>query len=387
MSGNTMVLANENEKLIPKELIKLINTFNVTHYESTPSLLQLLIPQINDKTTLKILIAGSEPLTSSLYEKLIQLKKYQIKIFNSYGLTEVSIDTALSELSDYNTQYYPVGLPIGDQELFILSNQGKITPKGIFGQLAIRGKCVGLPLLLDPEKYIFQEDNQSSITYLTGDIAMIHPVFGLIIKGRQTDDFIKVHGKRIPVKEIERFILLNTIALNCFVFEKDGKAVLLHESDLDDEKLYSLLQSNFANYQLPDMIVKHTDWPVNNNGKTDKLKIKSEFIFPKSSLNSWEPGNSNKEKIVFELFQKMDKPICGINDSLIYNGWNSIDLLSFCNELTLKGFNLSPNLLMRNPNISTIINFISENKNEENEINLNPDSIDLDDVLKILNNE
>jgi len=364
--GNTLVIADVNERLEPSSICSLIKKFKVTHYESTPTLLNLLLPQLPIKSSLKTLICGSEPMSNTFYNYLLNFSKNGVKIFNSYGLTEVSIDSAACEINKYLDNMFPVGFPIGDQ-IFTIANLNGITlPLGMFGELLISGSCVA-----------FLENNEN-IFFRTGDLAMIHPDKGLIVKGRIDDTFIKVNGKRIPSKAIENQILLNTDASNCFVFEKKGFAVLLHNSSFNHNNIEDLLTSIFPKYQIPELIIQNHVWPINKNGKLDKLKIKKDFILSSQETNiRWVPLNNPQEMKIHEISSNMGKFISSKNNSLLFDGWNSVDLLSFCNEFLLNGYVVNTQQFLRTPTINNLLKQI--NYNAPTNLNQNTGEIDIDD--------
>ena len=383
-SGNTLIIASEDERYSPLLISELINHHQVTHYESTPSLLKLLIPHIGNCSSLEVLISGSESISLSMYDSLNFFIQKGVSVFNSYGLTEVSIDSALSELRKVGNDFFPVGFPIGDQCFSICNEKGNLMPAGIWGQLMISGLCVGEPLVWDEEKYKSENDK---LVFSTGDRAMIHSTDGLIVRGRLQDDFIKVHGKRIPAKDLEIYILQKTDAENCFVFEKNGVIILLHDAKDEFIITHNFFSQRFSRHNLPDYIIRQFNWPLNKNGKIDKEKLKMQVVLPERSTKKWLPSNVAVEKKIYKELCKTGKSWGGAEESLLLYGWNSIELLSFCNELTMQGVAVGAATLIKEPTISVIIKQFrdpaADKIDESGEINLNDD--DLNDILDIFN--
>ena len=381
--GTTMVLASKEEQFSPISISDLLVKNSVTHYESTPSLLLLLTSKLNALSNLKALIIGSEPLT---YQLLVLIKKISnagLKVFNSYGLTEVSIDSALAEINTSITDYFPVGFPLGDQCFKVINDQFEIVPIGIWGELVIKGKCVGRILGSDQKNL----SNGSDSEFFTGDRAMIHPNFGLIVNGRLNNDFIKVHGKRIPTSALESFILMNTDATNCFVFEKKGLVILSHNAKTEDQVSINKLATKFQRHQIPDIILKIDDWQLNKNGKVDKEKIKDTIVLPINNGIKWRPSSEKNDVAIANIFHKIGKDWGDKEESLYFYGWNSIDLLSFCNELFVQGYSISAAVILRDPTIATILQQIKQKTNDAKKItpSISVSGNDLDEILKILN--
>jgi acyl-coenzyme A synthetase/AMP-(fatty) acid ligase len=350
--GSTLVLATEEERLSPVSVEKLCNEYNITHLESTPSFLQLLAPRINHFHSLRVLICGSESISTSFYRTIFQHKSAELKILNSYGLTEVCIDSAIAPMKEAEDGLFPVGWPLGDQYFEIVDRQRKVVPIGVWGELSIAGHCVGTPIKPSEEKYT---SKASTLVYFTGDRAMIHPEHGLVVRGRIEDDFIKVNGRRIPAKEIEYVLSQEFNANHACVLEKEGLSVLLYDANKETREIKEGLLKRFSKYQLPDCIFLHKDWPRNQNGKLDKEKIKSSLTLTSVHAQQWEPSDTPFEKTLSLFLHKTNKRYGDKDAELPLYGWSSIDLLSLCNQLATEGYAINISLLLQHPTIATLI--------------------------------
>jgi acyl-coenzyme A synthetase/AMP-(fatty) acid ligase/aryl carrier-like protein len=351
----------------------------VSHLESTPSFIQLILKNKPNLEGLSHLICGSEAMTNSLYTAFKQLNG--INIYNSYGLTEVSIDSALYPLLDLNHQF-PLGAPLGDQQFTVHGPNGDIVPMGIWGELHISGTCVGTPLSKS-DRYIVHKNG--TLTYKTGDRAFIHPIHGLIISGRLQDDFIKVNGKRIPSRRIEQLIASLEVLTQCCVIEIDDVSVLLHELNLSEQEIRAYLSKHIPPYQQPDLIQFNTSWPINQNGKIDKKTLSKQIPIQRDSRKQWKPKATEREQKVSHVLKSFEKTYGDSEDSLLAYGWNSIDLLSLCNELTINGIVISSQKVMAKPFIKTLIEEENSENNRDSSHEMNIDDVDMDDILGILN--
>ncbi len=383
--GGTMVLATEQERLSPASITRLIEKYKVTHLESTPSFLSLLSSNSNSLSSLRCLICGSEPVKHELFEKLKNISSPDLIIYNSYGLTEVSIDSAIHKMTKYGTEF-PVGMPVGDQAFTIRNENKEVVTWGVWGELFITGSCVGNPVY-NEGNFILEEEGV--YTYATGDRAMLHPVYGLSVKGRVLDDFIKVHGKRIPSREIEEQISKQFKIQQVHLIEKNGFAILLHDSDVFDDSMMAFLKTKFAKHQLPDFIQSEKNWPLNQNGKIDKKQLRDQVNLHHKRSVAWLPDQKEMEKDLHELLIKSGKEFGDKQSDLMLFGWNSIDLLSFCNEWALMGYNISVQHLLAKPTIEEILRFSAPHSasNPISNHNFSPDETELDDILSILNQQ
>ncbi|MBM3164028.1 MAG: AMP-binding protein [Bacteroidetes bacterium] len=377
--GSTLVLATESERLSPHMISQLISKHQVSHLESTPSFIQLILKNNPKLEGLKHLVCGSEAITLSLYNAIKELEG--IHIYNSYGLTEVSIDSALYPLLDMKHQF-PLGAPLGDQQFTVHGPKGNIVPMGMWGELHISGTCVGTPLL-KTERYIAHEDG--TLGYKTGDRAFIHPIHGLIISGRMQDDFIKVNGKRIPARRIEHLIASLKVLTQCCVLGMNGASVLLHELNLSESEIRAYLSQHITPYQQPDLIQFNLSWPINQNGKIDKKTLSKQISIHRESRKQWQPKATEREQAIYRVLKTFEKAYGDSEDSLLAYGWNSIDLLSLCNELAIKGIHVPTQKVMAKPYIKTLL----EEENSKNDLDssheINIDDLDMDDILGILN--
>ncbi|MFP3548753.1 hypothetical protein SB748_35785, partial [Rhizobium sp. SIMBA_035] len=74
-----------------------IEKHNINIFESTPGLIIPLMNYIYDKKlnidSLKLLILGSDSCPLNEYRKLLELFGDNIRIINSYGVTEAAVDS------------------------------------------------------------------------------------------------------------------------------------------------------------------------------------------------------------------------------------------------------------------------------------------------------
>ena len=68
---------------------------------------------------------------------------FNIQFYNSYGLTECSIDSTISNLKKNEDGLFPSGFVVGDQMISIQDKSGALKPMGIWGEIYIEGECVG----------------------------------------------------------------------------------------------------------------------------------------------------------------------------------------------------------------------------------------------------
>ncbi len=375
ISGETMVFATDDERLNALKIDRLLREYGVSHFESTPSFLSYLLPEITDLSGIKVIICGSEPIQKGFYESLQQSRFKDIDFFNSYGLTECSIDTAIARLKRDKEGRFPSGFPVGDQIISIRDTKLGLKPKGIWGEIYIEGSCVGIQSCKNDSYRIFK----------TGDCGMITED-GLIVNGRINEDFIKINGRRVPSAMIEQLTSSINGVKNCLCMEVRNMAVLFVFGNSDVQIIRTSLSKVLSRYQQPDDYFFCSEWPINQNGKSDRKKLLEWYQQKNINKQSWQPGTHPSDKILFECLKSREKLFGAANDSLISFGWNSIELLSLANELNMKGVFVPLASFIQNPSISFILESATQKQKIENRENPEADDFDIDDILSILNN-
>ena len=163
-------------------------------------------PDVQSATSLKRILCSGEALPSDVQARAIKLLPH-IKLYNLYGPTEAAIDVTHFTCHGNADRVVPIGRAIDGCELFILSSDLNLAPKGSAGELYIGG--VGLARgyegrsELTAERFIanpFKQDGQR--LYRTGDLVRWNDFDELEYLGR-TDHQIKIRGLRIELGEIE----------------------------------------------------------------------------------------------------------------------------------------------------------------------------------------
>jgi len=220
---------------------------------------------------------------------------------------------------------------------------------------------------------------------------MLHPRLGLIVRGRLHDDFMNVNGRRIPAESIESAVESDPRIQRAILLEKEGNAILLHDSNLAQSEVQALLQPVFSRHHLPDLILSHHHWPLNQNGKLDRAFIGKSIELKPLTAKQWRAGSSKMEQELEALLIEFGKPYQGDEDLLIFSGWNSIDFLSFCNQWNLKGYSISPRKWLQQPTLRVLLDNSIKTAHEKtadgHEVKHEIDEGDWGEFLDILNQE
>ncbi|WP_262696515.1 non-ribosomal peptide synthetase, partial [Kordiimonas aquimaris] len=156
-----------------------------------------------------------------------------IDLTHIYGPTEATTFSccykvpSLSSLSDHST--VPIGRPISNTQLYVLSDNLSVLPIGAVGELYIGGAGLARGYLNRPEltaeRFIsnpFSNDTGSRL-YRTGDLVRYLPDGNLEFIGR-VDHQVKVRGFRIELGEIEASLLDVSDVSDVVVVAREGQA-------------------------------------------------------------------------------------------------------------------------------------------------------------------
>ena len=139
-SSCTLFMASEELKRNPRKLLQIMHRSKVSVFQTTPSLLFGKFSKHDLKETvfgqgsfLRILVLGGEPFPKWEAIKNIKHEKNQTKIYNIYGITEVSCWSSIEEVNEDNKCYISngfLGKPLSQTLFEIRSEEGKIVERG-----------------------------------------------------------------------------------------------------------------------------------------------------------------------------------------------------------------------------------------------------------------
>ncbi len=212
-------------------------------------------------------------------------------ICNLYGPTEATIACTYHNV-DIDSKFdpgedVPIGLPIGDTEINILSDDlENLNSNKQIGKLTISGPQVsqgywGRKELTD-KVFI---SNEPSRFYDSGDLAYIDENSFIRFVGRK-DTQIKIRGYRVELGDIENAIISHSIVNEVAVLFFDEPPSLLiatvtlqsqtkdRSNDAIEEDILEHCERLIPSYMVPNRIIFFPELPKNVNGKIDRNAIR-----------------------------------------------------------------------------------------------------------------
>lgn len=254
------------------------NYYNkITIWNSTPALAKEFLLKYKFRKLRGILVSG-DFVPPKMVEELFS--KYNgIKLFALGGATEASIWSNYYDCSSYeDVSPIPYGLPLANQQLYVIDSNGEMCDFRVLGEICIAGDGLAKGYLSDEQtkaSFVWNEELKE-IVYKTGDLGYLGTDNLIYIVGRVASE-IKHNGYRIDLREIEKYINMHVDVSNSVAFidkMENGRtrlicAVVCNNAKDIKRKIRSELSKKLPLYMIPNHIILVSEIPLTGNGKVD----------------------------------------------------------------------------------------------------------------------
>ncbi|WP_456238987.1 MupA/Atu3671 family FMN-dependent luciferase-like monooxygenase [Rubripirellula reticaptiva] len=282
-------LVNEQASEVATATIQqLVDLHDVTHFQCTPSMAQMLIEDDASATAIRSIpnvLLGGEALPAQLATRLTS--DSPVALINVYGPTETTVWSTSTKIGPGEIQSVSIGRPIANTFIYLLDEQGNHVPDGAAGNLWIGGDGV-VPGYWNRDELTrekFQADpfvsDPDARMYHTGDFAKWTASGDLEFLGR-SDHQVKIRGHRIELGDIENAIDAVSSIRQSVVIPKQSSSseqtlvafVVVHngvEGSPDFIRSLRLeLRQSLPAHMLPVHFVVVDAFPLTPNGKVDR---------------------------------------------------------------------------------------------------------------------
>lgn len=366
MTGARVAVLEPGHHRDPYEIIKALRRYDVSIVFFVPSMLKMVIERIDtvgdgNLSALREVFSSGEALKPEIIT-LFRERFSKKNLHNSYGVTEVSIDSTINTCVQNNTKNkkrnISIGRPIGNNYIYILDDRMAPVPIGVSGNLYIGGVGLARDYYNDQvktEAAFFENSFHEGRIYKTGDIAYYDELGNLYIVGR-TDSQLKIRGMRVELDEIADVLSRHPDILECAVVTEntgitEGDRILVayiqivEHSSIQCTELRNFCRTMLPNHMIPTKFFVIDIIPLNNNGKLDKSRLRDNK-YPILKDAGISPRDKLEEKIL-EIFSNiLGIDNLNINDSFFDLGGHSIKAVKLMDVLN-KTFN-------RNISITTL---------------------------------
>lgn len=270
---------------------QLIEDHKLTFGAMAPSMLRYLKPYFGeiDMSSLKCCILTAEACPLSLMEEWYKVAP-NTEIYDFYGPTEATIYCTYYKLNRNGNNktlngIISIGKPMANVQALILDESGNEVPRGEKGELCVAGSQVTCGYINNPIKnaesfFIKDINGVQTRFYHTGDLCY-EDAHGDIMYSGRLDHQAKIQGFRVEMGEIEyhaREFLGGTNTV-CIAFDNANGiaeiAMFIESDTFDTETLLEYMKSKMPQYMIPRYIYFEPVFPLNGNGKIDKVCLKS----------------------------------------------------------------------------------------------------------------
>jgi amino acid adenylation domain-containing protein len=340
VAGAGIVIADEAERIDSAALVQKMADHGVTIAGFVPSMLQYVLddPGFRKCTQLRQVFCSAEIMTVDLQRKFEA--NLSAELYNTYGPTEASIDVThwKCEPGDSFSEA-PIGYPLANTRIYILTADLQPAPVGVTGELYIAGIGLARGYINQPAPTaeVFIPDPYSPIPgermYRTGDLACYLPDGNLKYRGRK-DHQVKIRGYRIELGEIEAILreiagIGAAVVLARKILPGDRSLVAYIQFDSGDalgvSELASELKQFLPDYMIPVAFVFLETFPVTPNGKIDRRALPAVNQESVITANKYQPPRDDLERCLVQIWEQVLKVHqIGIDDNYFELGGHSL---------------------------------------------------------------
>ncbi|MGD2087201.1 MAG: amino acid adenylation domain-containing protein [Candidatus Aminicenantes bacterium] len=341
----------------PAQIVEVIEKNSVTLLHFVPSMLRSFLESIKDVVdTLKLsglsrVFASGEELPLALVNRFNELlyEGHGVCLANLYGPTEATVDVSYFDCSTGEEfSLIPIGKPIDNIKLLVMSENEQLQPIGIPGELRISGKGLARGYLNRPEltreKFIETSLPIDGRLYRTGDLARWLTNGNIEFLGR-IDHQVKIRGFRIELGEIEKQMLNHEDVKEAVVITRDDErserclcAYLVPHSPetFQIQKLSSYLQGKLPDHMIPGYFSFMEKIPLTPSGKLDRRSLPAPELI---STNEYIAPRNEMEKLLVEVWDRvlaMDGSRIGVTDNFYQLGGHSLKAIKLAAKIREK---------------------------------------------------
>jgi acyl-coenzyme A synthetase/AMP-(fatty) acid ligase len=382
--GGTLVLESAETISDPRELAAAFEKQQITHTLALPSLYQQLLTEAEPQQLAAldtVIVAGESCPPFLVY--LHQERLPEVALFNEYGPTEGTVwGTVFDCREPFGGSPVPIGRPIQNAEIYILTPDREPVPIGVPGDLYIGGPGVAQGYYKRPgltaERFVahpFSEDPAATL-YRTGDLARFLPDGNIEFLGR-ADQQIKIRGYRVELGEVENVLSTNAAVQEAVVITHEDKhgltqlsAYITTSESTTAQALREFLLQKLPPYMIPANFVFLDKLPRTPNGKVNRRALPDPDGSSSKAAAVYVEPRTALEKVLAGVWGELlnYEPI-GINDNFFNLGGHSILVTQLVGRLrSLLPVDLPLRIIFDRPTIAELSDYILEQAEDTAEI-------------------
>ncbi len=356
--GARVVLARPGGEKDGIYLSELMRRERITTLHFVPPMLEIFLERELHLPDLRRVLCSGEALLPGQVNAFRE-RLPAVELHNLYGPTEAAIDvTHWAAPASGPVTEVPIGNPVANTPIRILSGTGTDCPVGVPGELLIGGIQVARgyynrPDLTD-QKFVTLADGGR--WYRSGDLARWRADGQIDFLGR-IDNQLKIRGFRIEPGEIEAILTEQTDVRQAVVLPRGEQLAdrflvgyLVAGPDFDEKVALDRLAERVPAYMVPTRLLTVDELPLTNNGKLDRRALSA---IPLTTISDDKP-NGDFEVLIHGIWlDVLGLEAVGTKTSFFDLGGHSLTALRLVNRVneTLE-LELPATTVFRYPTIS-----------------------------------
>lgn len=343
--GGAVIYPDSKKNLDPSHWAALIQKYNVTVWNTVPSIMVMLQEYMKIKSeqkldSMKVVFLSGDWIPIHLPQNISKFLT-NARIVSLGGATEASIWSIYHEYKGLNSEWVsiPYGKPLANQQIHILNNQLEDNPVWLKGDLYISGAGLALEYFGNEKvtnEQFFYAPTLGKRVYRTGDIGRYMPDGEIEFLGRE-DKQVKVLGYRIELGEIEAALKQYPRIEGCVVMTMPiGNVIKIiaviwgEASETEENEMKEFLKTKLPSYMIPYKIVKLQEVSLTSNGKIDretiqnKIRIKMEAISQKPDQGSQTTVSPHTQQIKDSICNIMELEDIDLSEEFYSLGADSL---------------------------------------------------------------
>jgi nonribosomal peptide synthetase protein BlmVI len=346
--GQPMVIAPAQAHRDPERLEALMRARGVTVAHFVPTMGREFFRWVTRPLdSLRLCIFSGEALPEDV---AAAARRCAQKVHNLYGPTEAAIDVTYWDCASEHAGAPPIGLPISNLRLYVLTPDLRRCSPGETGELYISGiglarGYIGNPALTAdrflPDPF---SPELGARMYRTGDQGAQAPDGAFEYRGRM-DTQVKLYGQRIELGEIEQAIRGQAAVDDCAVSLLDGRlhAALVpqHKTEVPISTLRDALARVLPVHMIPKAWTTLAALPLTPSGKLDRKMLVDILRRGGAPATAHGEAAGGHAALVQQLFTQTLNGAMGPDDNFFGAGGDSILAIRVIAALRERGFEVS----------------------------------------------
>ncbi|HZI13113.1 MAG TPA: amino acid adenylation domain-containing protein [Myxococcus sp.] len=349
------------------QLAQVLHRHGVTLLHLTAGLFsQMVDSHLQGLGGVKQLLTGGDVVSAPHVRRVLQ--ELRIPVTACYGPTEGTLFTSCwrMEAEAQVGTHVPIGRPIANTQVYVLSPGLQPLPTGVVGELYLAGDGLARGYLGQPalsaERFL---PNPFSATagarmYRTGDLVRWRADGVLEFVGRG-DSQVKVRGFRVELAEVEAALLAHPEVREAVVVARAGEdgakrlvAYVVGPQADALPRLREALRQQLPEYMVPSALVPLEALPLTAHGKVDRKALPAPEARPQLPQAFVAPSTPVEGQLAAIWRQVLGLQQVGVEDNFFALGGDSISRLQVVAKARQAGLQLSPRLLFQHQTVAQL---------------------------------